>query len=135
MGKARTMPLPDSLEAIHDLIADAMLRKSPIEAIYKDHRRMLCPHVLGRNKAGRWQVLCYQFGGQSSRGLRPGDSANNWRCIPLNGLSSVELLDLPWHSGARHSNIQTCIEYIELDAEDPSKNGTRRISARAGGAR
>jgi hypothetical protein len=129
------MPLPDSLEAIHDFIAGAMLRKSPIQAVYKNHLRMLCPHLLGRNKGGRWQVLCYQFGGESSRGLERGESSANWRCIPLNGLSSIELLDLPWHSGAKHSDVQTCIEYIEIDAEDPSKNGTQRISAKAGGAR
>jgi hypothetical protein len=129
------MPPSDPLEAIHDLIAGAMRRKSPIEAAYKHCRRMLCPHVLGRNKAGRWQVLCYQFGGESSRGLRHGDSPNNWRCIPLDGLHSVELLNLPWHSGPRHSSIQTCIEYIELDTEDPSKNGTQRASAQAGGPR
>jgi hypothetical protein len=129
------MPLPDPLEAIHDFIAGAMLRKSPIQAVYKNHLRMLCPHVLGRNKDGRWQVLCYQFGGESSRGLRRGESSANWRCIPLNGLSAIELLDRPWHSGAKHSDVQTCIEYIEIDAEDPSKNGTQRISAKAGGAR
>ena len=129
------MSLPDSLAAIHDFIAGAMLRKSPMQAIYKNCRRMLCPHVLGRNKDGRWQVLCYQFGGESSRGLGRGESSANWRCIPLDGLSSIELLDLPWHSGAKHSDVQTCIEYIELDTEDPSKNGTQRISAKAGGAR
>ena len=135
MGKATAMPQPDSLEAIHDFIAAAMLRKSPIRAVYKRRSRMLSPHVLGRNKDGRWQVLCYQFGGESSRGLEHGDSPANWRCIPLNGLSAVELLDLPWRTGVKHSNIQTCIEYIELDAEDPSKNGTQRVSAKAGGAR
>jgi hypothetical protein len=134
MDKAIAMPQPDPLEAVHDLIRHAMLRKSPIQAVYKHHRRMLCPHVLGTNKDGRWQILCYQFGGESSRGLQRGDSPANWRCIPLSGLSAVELLDLPWRSGAKHSNIQTCIEYIELDAEDPSKNGTRRVSAKASGA-
>lgn len=129
------MPQLDPLEKIHAFIVEAMRRKSPIEATYKERRRMLCPHVLGRNKAGRWQVLCYQFGGESSRGLERGDSSSNWRCIPLQGLDAVELLDLPWHSGVKHSDIQTCIEYIEIDAEDPSKNGTQRVSAKAGGAR
>lgn len=123
------------METVHDLIRRAMLHKSPIQAVYKERRRMLCPHVLGRNKDGRLQVLCYQFAGESSRGLEHGESAANWRCIPLDGLRSVELLDLPWRSGVKHSNIQTCIEYIELDAEDPSKNGTRRVSAQASGAR
>jgi hypothetical protein len=129
------MSQPDPLETVHDLIRRAMLRKSPIQAIYLHRRRMLCPHVLGTNKDGRLQVLCYQFGGESSRGLEHGNSPANWRCIPLNGLSEIELLDLPWRSGAKHSNIQTCIEYIEVDAEDPSKNGTKRVSAKASGAR
>jgi hypothetical protein len=134
MDKANDMPGPDPVEVVHDLIRRAMLRKSPIQAVYKHCRRMLCPHVLGTNKDGRWQILCYQFGGESSRGLQRGDSPANWRCIPLNGLSEVELLDLPWRSGAKHSNIQTCIENIELDTEDPSKSRTRRVSAKASGA-
>src|SRR5437660_6993645 len=101
-----------------------MLLQSPVKAVYKQKSRLLCPHILGRNKDGRLQVLCYQFGGESSRGLdRP-----NWRCIPLEGITAVELVDLPWRSGGAHSNIQTCVEDIELDTADPSNSRTTRAA-------
>jgi hypothetical protein len=120
-----------SEQEIHELLRDVMLRKSPITAVYKEQHRLLCPVILGLNKNSRLQVLCYQFGGKSSSGLEPGNSPANWRCIPVARLSSVEIIDLPWVSGPKHSSVQTCIEYIELDAEDPSKNGTRRLAAKA----
>ena len=116
-------------EAVYQLVRQAMLAKKPIKAIYKNKSRLLCPHVLGRNRDGRLQILCYQFAGESSRGL---DRAN-WRCIPLEGLTEVELVDLPWRSGGAHSNIQTCVEEIEIDTEDPTNSRTRR-AARAGEA-
>ena len=120
-----------SEQEIHELLRDAMLRKSPISAVYKEQNRLLCPHILGLNKSSRLQVLCYQFGGESSSGLEPENSSANWRCISVARLSAVALIDLPWVSGPEHSSVQTCIEYIELDAEDPSKNNTRRLAAKA----
>src|SRR6266481_5728329 len=99
-----------SEQEIHELLRDAMLRKSPISAVYNRRQRLLCPHVLGCNKDNRLQVLCYQFGGESSSGLERGNSPANWRCIPVGQLSSVEITDLPWVSGPKHSSVQTCIE-------------------------
>ena len=108
-----------SLDAIHKLLRTALLQKKPIAAFYQGHKRLLCPYVLGRNKEDRVHVLCYQYGGGSASGLKRQGSPENWRCIALDKLSSVEIIDGPWLSAERHSRIQTCIEHVELDAEKP----------------
>lgn len=108
-----------SLDATHKLLRAAMLHKHPITALYAGHRRLLCPYVLGRNKEDRLHVLCYQYGGSSASGLKHQGSPENWRCIAVDRLSEVEIIDGPWLSPERHSRVQTCIEHVELDAEKP----------------
>jgi hypothetical protein len=51
------------------------------------------PHRLGRNEEGQLRVPCYQYGGESESGLKPAGSKENWRCIALDKLGSVELLE------------------------------------------
>ena len=99
-----------SLDAAHKLLRTAMLRKKPIAAFYADRRRLLCPYVLGRNKQNDLRVLCYQYSGSSGSG---------WRCIAVEKLSDVEIVDGPWLGAARHTRAQSCIEHVELDAEKP----------------
>jgi hypothetical protein len=57
-----------TVEEIYQLIWTAVANKKPIEATYQG-RRLFCPHRLGRNRAGRLRVLCYQYGGESQSGL------------------------------------------------------------------
>jgi hypothetical protein len=73
---------------------------------------------LGRNKYGQLRVLCYQFGGESRSGLKPAGSPDNWRCIALDQLSGVELLDGEWRTAANHSRPASCIVDPDVDAED-----------------
>jgi hypothetical protein len=108
-----------SLDATHKLLRTAMLQKKPIAAFYAGYRRLLCPYVLGRNKQNHLHVLCYQYGGGSASKLKAHGSPQNWRCIAVDKLSAVEIIDGPWQSAERHSRVQTCIEHVELDAEKP----------------
>ena len=62
--------------------------------------------------------LCYQFAGESSSGLQADGSPENWRCIALEKLSSVQLLEGSWHTAPNHSRQQTCIVDVDVDAED-----------------
>jgi hypothetical protein len=62
-------------------------------------------------------VLCYQYGGDSESGLKPAGASDNWRCLAVEKLSHVELLDGPWQTAENHSRPQTCIEEVELDAD------------------
>ena len=103
---------------IHQLVYAAVVGRRPLAAVYDGCRRLLCPHKLGWNRSGQLRVLCYQYGGKSVSGLQPQNASANWRCLALEKLSAVELLDDAWHTAPNHSQPQTCIERVEVDAED-----------------
>jgi hypothetical protein len=48
---------------------------------------------------------------------RPGSPAN-WRCIALEKLSHVELLEDAWRTAPNHLRPQTCVAVADVDAED-----------------
>jgi len=65
----------------------------------------------------RLQVLCYQYGGDSESGLKPAGASDNWRCLAVENLSDVDLLDGPWQTAENHSRPQNCIDEVELDVD------------------
>ena len=95
-------------------------------AVYDGLPRLLCPHVLGRNREGRLRAFCYQYGGSSGSGLRMGpEGMSGWRCIAVDKLSHVELRTGVWRTEPRASR-QSCVEEIDFDADahpgdDPQK--------------
>ncbi len=107
-----------TVEDIYRLIRTAVVSKRPIRAIYHGRERWLCPHRLGRNDDGQIRVLCYQYAGESSSGLQAAGSTANWRCIALEKLSRVEVLEGAWHTAPNHSRPQTCVAEVDVDAED-----------------
>ena len=106
------------LEQAHAHLRAAIIQRRPIAAFYRGHKRLLCPHLLGWNKHRRLQVLCYQYGGDSESGLKPAGASDNWRCLAVENLSDVELLDGPWQTAENHSRPQNCIDEVELDVDD-----------------
>jgi hypothetical protein len=82
-----------TVEEIYGLVWAAVANKRPMEATDQGRHRLLCPHRLGRNRGGRLRVLCYQYGGDSSSGLEPGDSPANWRCVAREKRSRVKLVE------------------------------------------
>jgi hypothetical protein len=107
-----------TVEDIYRLVWTAVTGKRPIGAIYNGRPRLLCPHRLGRNKEGRLRVLCYQYGGGSESGLEAAGSPENWRCIALEKLSKVQLLEDDWRTAPNHSRPQSCVVIADVDAED-----------------
>ena len=107
-----------TVEEIYRLVWTAAARKQPISAIYKNRARLFCPHRLGRNRAKQLRVLCYQHGGESESGLAPMGSPENWRCIALEKLRKVELLDGSWKTAPNHSRPASCIVEADIDADD-----------------
>ncbi len=105
-------------EEVYRLIWTAVERRYPISAVYKHRHRLLCPHRLGRNRQGQLRVLCYQYGGESESGLQPVGSPANWRCIAVEKLSAVELLEGSWRTALNHSRPASCIADADIDAED-----------------
>ena len=99
-----------SPEEIYALPRSAAIGRKPVAAIYDKLPRLLCPHVLVRNKNGHLRALCYQFGGSSGSGLRRGSGGvGGWRCLAVNELSQVEVQDGGWKTEA-HASRQSCIE-------------------------
>jgi len=87
-----------TVEDVYRLVRRAVVSKRPMRAIYHGQQRWLCPHQLGRNHAGQSRVLCYQYAGESSSRLEAPGSPANWRCIALEKLSRVELLEEAWRT-------------------------------------
>jgi hypothetical protein len=112
-GKAAARP-----QTVYWKVYTAIEGRWPISAVYHEHPRLFCPHRLGRNREGRFRVLCYQYGGESESGLEPPGSPANWRCIALEKLRGVELLDGPWRTAPNHSRPASCIVDPDIDAED-----------------
>jgi hypothetical protein len=115
-----------TVEEIYRLVWTAVANKRGIEATYQGRLRLFCPHRLGRNRAGRRRVLCYQYGGESQSGLQPVHSPANWRCVELEKLSRVKLLEDAWHTAPNHSRPASCVVETDIDAEghperDPQK--------------
>jgi hypothetical protein len=100
------------------LVWTAVSDKQPIEAMYQGRLRLFCPHRLGRNRAGQPRVLCYQYGGGSQSGLQPVGSSANWRCIALEKLSRVRLVEDAWRTAPNHSRPASCMAEADIDAED-----------------
>ena len=106
----------ESLEEIHRLIETAVVHRRPITALYDGVPRLLCPHVLGFNEPNQYRAFCYQYGGESWSAPQPITSHGIWRCIALEKLRNVELLDGPWQTEP-HAR-QRCVSHIEVDADD-----------------
>jgi hypothetical protein len=107
-----------TVEEIYRLVWTAVANKQPIEATYQERLRLFCAHRLGRNQQGRLRVLCYQYGGESLSGLQPAGSPANWRCVALEKLSKVKLVDDAWRTVPNHSRPAFCVAEADIDAED-----------------
>jgi hypothetical protein len=53
--------------------------------------------------------------GVSDHVWTPGDQ-DNWRCVPLRGLTNVSAKEGPWHSAPNHTRPQTCVSQIDVEA-------------------
>ena len=98
----------------YEVIKQAIIDKSSISATYQGYHREMSPHVIG-TKNGRKQALFYQFGGESSSGAIIPNAKSNWRCMPINELSDVKLIDKGWHTVNSHSTAQSCVDTIDVE--------------------
>jgi hypothetical protein len=72
---------------MEQLIRTAIADKQLLEFTYHGLRRVAEPHVYGTVR-GKYQLLTYQVGGQSSSGDLP-----NWRRVDVSGVSDLRLLE------------------------------------------
>ena len=80
---------------------------------YSDQPREACPHILGYKASGNEAVFVFQVGGESSKPLSP---EGDWRCFDLDRMADIQLRDGSWRSGTRHRKAQTCIQFVDIDA-------------------
>jgi len=98
------------MDETYALVREAIAAKRPIVATYDGHPRELCPHVIG-TRDGRAQVLCFQYGGSSGRGLPAG---GEWRCLAIDRLTGVALASGPWHTRGWDPTTQHCVTVVDL---------------------
>ena len=94
-----------------ELIKKAMDERKSISAYYKNYFRKLSPYELGTKK-GKYRCLFYQYGGKSSSGVINSRSKHNWRCMELNKLKKLQILDEPLFKPniLSHKKPSKCIE-------------------------
>jgi len=100
----------------YDIIKAAIQNKQTIEATYDGLPRKLCPHVIG-TKTGVQQCLCYQYGGQTSKGPITSDTASNWKCMVISKFQHVKVTNDSWHTFSNHSKSQTCVDQIVAEVD------------------
>jgi hypothetical protein len=106
------------VEEIYRLVWTAVRQRQPIEATYQRRLRLFCPHRLGRNADGQLRVVCYQYGGESQSGRQPIGFSANWRCVVLEKLSKVKLVEDAWRTAPNHSRPGSCVIQSDIDVED-----------------
>jgi len=107
-----------TVDEIYRLVWTAVRHRQPIEATYQRRPRLFCPHPLGRNADGQLRLVCYQYGGERQSGLQPMGSRANWRCVALEKLSRVKLLQDAWHTAPNHSRPGSRVSKPDMDVED-----------------
>jgi hypothetical protein len=111
---------PQTLEFVYSLLRTAAAQKQPVAAVYEGRPRLLCPHLLGKNKRGELRAFCYQCEGESASGLRTlPEGVGGWRCIAVDKLTQVELRLGPWRTEPR-TGQQHCVADVDFDAEAQS---------------
>jgi hypothetical protein len=94
----------------YQLLRQALLARRPLSAVYDDHYREFCPHVLGM-KEGSENVLVYQFGGTSSTPL---GQQGRWRCFHVGKIQMIKPLDDPWRNGNKRIQPPGCVDEIDV---------------------
>ena len=116
---ATSLPIPTQpVDEIDRLIRAAILERAPLQAIYDGGERLLCPHMLGRNREGRVRILCLQIGGESASGLQRQDGRGDWRCLALEKFSRVDRVESVWHTAEHSLRRPKCMDQIELEVAD-----------------
>jgi len=103
------------LERKIGLLREAILQHRQVTATYDGRSRDFCPHFLGTHGDG-WNVLAWQFAGDSEKGLPRGGA---WRCFELARLGDILLRDGAWHRGIYEGFAQHCVSEIDT-AVDPA---------------
>jgi len=99
----------------YEKVKRAIRERKQVVATCNGCRREMCPHAIG-TKAGREKALFYQFGGESNSDPIVPASTENWRCMFVSDLGSIDVRGGDWHTAPNHSIPQTCVDFVDLDS-------------------
>lgn len=96
-------------------LRQAIIEKKQVTAYYNERYCKLCPHMIGTTANGKERVLCYQFGGKTSRGRHiTGNSYRNWQCLDVEKIVLLAIEDGKWWTWDRRQQVSTCITFIDV---------------------
>lgn len=103
--------------SVEQVLISAIQNRSSLAVNYKGNQRLISPIRLGwktTEKEGLHKnLMCYQFGGYSSQGLKPAGSMDNYRCWNLEDISSAVPIQAEWHGGyAWPKERSNCIDNV-----------------------
>ncbi|HTA22009.1 MAG TPA: hypothetical protein VK763_00630 [Terriglobales bacterium] len=104
---------------IYDTLKTSIASKKPC-AIAKPNEpeRKVCPYLIGKSSKGEVNVMFYQFGGYSKRGLKEDGSSANWRCSRVAEIASAEISDEPWHQPIQKPKTRgNCVVSVDAEVE------------------
>lgn len=104
----------------YKLLRTALQERRPVWAEYKDHIRLICPHILGV-KGGKLICLAYQIGGTSSQGPLVKNSLGNWRCFDVELLSNVAVVSKQnassWYTAHNYKPQSKSIDAVDIHVD------------------
>jgi hypothetical protein len=93
------------------IIRQAILDRCSLTATYDNFVRHFSPQAIGKDNDGDTNVMAFQYGGGSTKGLPAG---GQWRCFRVSGLIVVTRNADPWVPGTGHSKPNTCVTQIDV---------------------
>jgi hypothetical protein len=100
---------------VYARVRQAVRERKQIIFSYKGGTRESCPLVLGYAADGQEKLFAYQFGGVTS----PGSKLPDWRCYFVARIKNLQLRDGPWLEGTSHKQAQSCVRWVDVDANIP----------------
>jgi hypothetical protein len=97
------------------LIWQAVRRRRQLTFLYDDLPRECCPFILGYKADGSEAVFVYQFAGATSGKSK----LPQWRCLTVAKIHDLRARTGPWHEGTSHKQAQTCVQFVDIDANIP----------------
>jgi hypothetical protein len=95
-------------------VRDAILNRRTLIAMYGGFRRELCPWAIG-TRNGVPRALFYQRSGMTSKGPVVPNAPSNWRCMDLDRLEILEVVDWDWVGLTPHRQPSSCLDVIDVD--------------------
>ena len=104
---------------VYETLRAGILGKKPCKISRPgEAERKVCPYLIGKSRKDEAYVLCYQYGGYSSRGLQEEGSSENWRCSRVSVIASAEIVDEPWRQPIQKPKSRgTCVVVVDAEVE------------------